>query len=112
MMGHGEMHARHFRHGRFGFEPFYGFGLDYGYPDWYGGGESCYWNCRSQGNGPRFCRANAVGVLLLRPDILALGGPAEYGPPGTRKLHGRSPRFQAARADAGFARSGRGLAFS
>ena len=59
MMGHGEMHARHFRHGRFGFEPFYGFGLDYGYPDWYGGGESCYWNCRSQGNGPRFCRANA-----------------------------------------------------
>ncbi len=59
MMGHGAVSARHFRHGRFGYEPFYGFGLDYGYPDWYGGGESCYWNCRSQGNGPRFCRVNA-----------------------------------------------------
>ncbi len=59
VMGHGRAFAHHFRHGHFREGPFFGFGLDYGYSDWYGGG-SCYWNCRSEGRGPRFCRAYAL----------------------------------------------------
>jgi hypothetical protein len=58
VMGHGRVFARHFRHGHFREGPFFGFGLDYGYPYWYGGG-SCYWNCRSEGHGPGYCRAYA-----------------------------------------------------
>jgi hypothetical protein len=58
MMGHGRAYAHHFRHGHFRGGPFIGFGLDYGYPYWYGGG-SCYWNCRSLGYGPGYCRAYA-----------------------------------------------------
>ena len=57
VMGHGRVFARHFRHGHFREGPFFGLGLDYGYP-WYGDG-SCYWNCRSEGHGPGFCRAYA-----------------------------------------------------
>ena len=57
VIGHGGSSARHFRHGHFRGGPFFGFGLDYGYPG-YGGG-SCYWNCRSEGHGPRYCRAYA-----------------------------------------------------
>ncbi len=49
---------RHHRRVRF-FGP--GFG-DWGYDDWtwtgYGAG-SCYWNCRSAGHGPAYCRAHA-----------------------------------------------------
>ena len=61
VMGHGRSFAGHFRHGHFRHGhfhegPFFGFGLDYGYP--YGGG-SCYWNCRSEGHGPGYCRAYA-----------------------------------------------------
>jgi hypothetical protein len=58
-MGHGRAFAHHFRHRHFRGGPFLGFGLDYGYPDWYGGG-SCYWNCRSEGHGPSYCRAYAL----------------------------------------------------
>jgi hypothetical protein len=46
-------HHRHFRDGAI-----FGFGFDYGYPGLYDGG-SCYWNCRAEGYGPGFCRANA-----------------------------------------------------
>lgn len=58
-IGHGGIHVRRFHHGNLGdgYEPFYGFGLDYGDP-WDGGG-SCYSICRSEGHGPRFCRAYA-----------------------------------------------------
>ncbi len=51
-------HFSHFHHHHGHFGPFVGFGLDYGYPDWYGGG-SCYWNCRNEGHGPRYCQAYA-----------------------------------------------------
>ena len=57
--GHGRSFARHFRHGHFREGPFFGFGLDYGYPDGDGGG-SCYLNCRSEGHGPRYCQAYAL----------------------------------------------------
>ena len=59
MMSHGGMHAHHFSHHHFRNGRFFGFGLDYGYPDWYGGGGSCYWNCRSEGHGPGYCQAYA-----------------------------------------------------
>ena len=58
VMGHGRAFAHHFRHGHFREGPFYGLGLDYGYDDW--GGGSCYWNCRSAGHGPSYCRAYAL----------------------------------------------------
>ncbi len=48
----------HHHHRHFGRGAFFGFGLDYGYPDWYDSG-SCYRNCRAEGYGPGYCRANA-----------------------------------------------------
>jgi hypothetical protein len=48
----------HHRHHRFG--GFALLGYPYGYSDWYDSGSgSCYWNCRAEGYGPGFCRANA-----------------------------------------------------
>ena len=45
-----------YRRRGYGFAPFVG----YGYNDTYYGGGSCYWNCRSSGYGPGYCRSYAV----------------------------------------------------
>jgi hypothetical protein len=55
MMGHSHHHHHHFRGGGF-----YGFGWGFGDPYTYGyDTSSCYWNCRSEGYGPTYCRINA-----------------------------------------------------